>query len=67
MIDLLTLFFMLFCAGFQTAPSNFDCPDDNGNVINVTLSDQEKQDYYDWLNDAAYKDDGGIKEEFAGF
>ena len=64
MIDLLTLFMMLFCAGFQTAPATFNCPDDNGNVVNVTLTDQEKQDYYQWLNDAGYKD-GGIKDEIA--
>lgn len=64
MIDLLTLFMMLFCAGFQQAPSLYTCTDDNGQVIDITITDQQKQDYYEWYNNAGYKDPG-LKDELA--
>lgn len=66
MIDLLTLFFMLFCAGYQNCPTAYDMVDDKGQTITITFTDQEKADYYQWLQNTQYKDDGGIIDHIGG-
>lgn len=69
MIDLLNLFLMLFCAGYQTAPSTFTCPDPNdakSNPMTISISDQEKADYYQWIQDEGYKDENGVIDLLSG-
>ena len=66
MIDLLTLFFMLFCAGYMDCPPDFTYQDAKGNTVTATFNDQDKADYYQWLQDNGYKDDGGIIDQVGG-